>query len=67
MKVDVELKCGRKLVFEDIDTYMVDQGILRLQQGTNNTILFNWDEVVYVSMPEELKVSEYKSTLGGKG
>ena len=65
MKVDVELKCGRKLVFKDIDTYMVDQGILRLQQGTNNIALFNWDEVIYVSTPEELNVSEYKSTLGG--
>lgn len=65
MTVDVVLKCGKMLEFEDIDNFNVQNGVLRLKQGNDNPIMFNWDEVVYVSIPDCLDVSEYKSTLGG--
>lgn len=65
MKVDVILKCGKKLVFENIDDFGVQDGVLWLEQGNDNPIMFNWDEVVYVSIPDRLDVSKYKSTIGG--
>lgn len=66
MKVNVILKCGKELVFENIDNFHVKSGVLLLEKGGDWPIMFNWDEVIYVSMPDRLDVSEYKSTLGGK-
>ena len=66
MTVNVDLKCGKKLVFEGIDNYEVINGLLSLERKNKNIIVFNWNEVVCVSVPDYLDVREYKSTLRGR-
>lgn len=73
MKVEVNLKCGRKIVFENVYNYTVQKGVLCIHKETKNegatelgiVAMFNFDEVINVCTPEETKMNEYNSTLGG--